>query len=113
MSLFPVITESVQIGTAAPAGTDTYRNGVQINATDTLVRGSLSAGAQFSNGLAMTTAGQFTYVDATAGLPAGTQWTNGLPMSNGAVCISTGAAATYSNGLPFAANGAMAATITP
>lgn len=113
MALFPVISDAVQLGTAAPAVTDTYRNGVLINAADTLARASTTGGAQYNNGLLMTALGQVVYVDATAGLPAGTQYTNGLPLSGGALCISTGSAATYSNGLPMAANGAVAAVITP
>jgi hypothetical protein len=56
--------------------------------------------------------GQVICVDATAGLPTGTQYCNGLPLSNGALCISTGAAVSYSNGLPFAANGAVAVQVS-
>jgi hypothetical protein len=56
--------------------------------------------------------GQVICVDATAGLPTGTQYCNGLPLSGGALCISTGAAVSYSNGLPFAANGAVAVQVS-
>jgi hypothetical protein len=50
------------------------------------------------------------FVDATAGLPSGTQYVNGIPVSPlGAICISSDVAVTYSNGLPYAANGALAA----
>ncbi len=114
MSLFPIASEKAQFTTAAVAGTDNYVNGVLQTADGLLCRAALSGGAQFSNGLLMSDAGQVIYVDATAGLPAGVQYTNGMPIaSTGELCISTDAAASYSNGLPMAANGAISATITP
>lgn len=113
MALFPIASDAVQLGTAAVAVTDTYRNGVLINAGDTLCRAATVGGDEYNNGLLMTASGQVVYVDATASLPADTQYTNGLPLSGGALCISTNPAVSYSNGIPMAANGAVAAVITP
>jgi hypothetical protein len=113
MSALTVTSGAVLLGTAAPAVTDTYLNGVLTSATGGLNRAISTGGDEYSNGLLRTDAGQLRYVDATAGLPGNTTWTNGLPLSGGALCISTNAAATYSNGIPFAANGAVAAGIIP
>lgn len=112
MALFPIVSEAVRLSTAAPAVTDNFNNGVLLDAGATVCRASLTGGAQYNNGLLMTSAGQVVYVDATVSLPAGTQYTNGLPLSGGALCISTGPVATYSDGIPMAANGAVAAVIT-
>ena len=108
MSLFPIASDKVQLTGDAPVAGDSYANGVLINSTGLLCRAATTGGAQYSNGLLMSNTGQVIYVDATAGLPTGTQYCNGLPLSGGALCISTGAAVSYSNGLPFAANGAVA-----
>ena len=114
MSLFPIASDKVQLTTAAPAGTDNYQNGVLVDATASLCRASLTGGAQTSEGLLFSNAGQVIYVDATAGLPANTNYVNGIPCApTGEMCISTGATVTYSNGLPFVANGAVSAQITP
>ncbi len=104
MSTLTVTSGAVLLGIGAIQPTDTFTNGVLTSAT---------GGDEYSNGLLRIDAGQIRYVDATAGLPAGTTWTNGLPLSGGALCISTNSAATYSNGIPFAANGAVAAGIIP
>ena len=111
--LFPISSNAVLLTTAAVANTDSYNQGVRIDSTGTRTRAATSGGAQYSNGLLMSNDGQVIYVNATAGLPADTQWTNGLPLSGGALCISTNAYSTYSNGVPFAANGAVAAGIIP
>lgn len=116
MSCTPLIVASdkVPLTTAAVGVTDAIRNGLRLNADETQVRASTSEGDEVNNGLLMTVDNQVVYVDATAGLPANTQFANGLPISSaGALCISTDAMATYSNGIPFAANGAVAAVITP
>ena len=113
MPALTVTSNAVLLGTAAVAATDTFQNGVLTSATGGLNRAISSGGDEYSNGLLRTDSGQLRYVDATAGLPAGTQWTNGLPLSGGALCISTDAMATYSNGIPFAANGAVAAGVIP
>lgn len=113
MAVLTVTSNAVLLGTAAVAATDTYQNGVLTSASGGLNRAISSGGDEYSNGLFRTDSGQLRYVDATAGLPAGTQWTNGLPLSGGALCISTNAMATYSNGIPFAANGAVAAGVIP
>lgn len=106
-------SESVQLGIGAPAATDNYKNGVLTDATDVLNRATLSAGTQWNGGIFRTDAGQIQYVDATAGLPAGTVWVNGLPYSGTALCIAISPVATYSNGIPMAANGAVCAGIVP
>lgn len=109
---FPVIAGAVPLGTAAVDSTDAFRGGIRLNAGETLVRAIASGGDEYANGLLMTDSGQLRYVDATAGLPAGTVWGNGLPRSAGALCVSTDAVSTYSNGIPFVANGAVAVTVT-
>lgn len=112
--LIPISGDKIQVTTAAVGGTDAYNNGLRINALGTLARAATSGGAQMSNGLLMSDSGQLIYVDATAGLPANTQYCNGLPLdANRALCISTDAMATYSNGWPMAANGAVACVVTP
>ena len=113
MSALTVTSNAVLLGTAAVAATDTYKNGVLTSASGGLNRAISSGGDEYSNGLLLTDSGQLRYVDATAGLPAGTVWSNGLPRSGGALCVSTDAMATYSNGIPFAANGAVACGIIP
>lgn len=114
MSLFPISGDKIQLTTAAVDAIDAYQNGVRVSAGTPLARASTSGGAQVNNGLLMSNTGQVVYVDATAGLPANTQYCNGLPLSSaGALCTSTDAMATYSNGIPFVANGAVACTVTP
>jgi len=114
MSPFPIASDKAQLTTAAIDAGDSYVQGFRINSLNTLCRASLTGGAQYSNGLLLSNDGQVIYVDATAGLPANTNISSGLPLApNGALCISTDAAATYSSGLPFVANGALSATITP
>lgn len=110
---FPIVADAVQLGTAAPSATDNWSNGILLNELDTLARAALAGGTAVSSGLLMTDLGQVVYLDATAGLPADTQYTNGLPMSGGALCVSTAAAANYSNGIPFSPNGAVTAVVVP
>lgn len=110
MALFPISVDKVQLSTDAPVSTDAFANGILRDAANTVARAATAGGAQFSNGLLRTALGQVVYADATAGLPTGTQFVNGLPLSPlGALCISSDAAVSYSNGIPFAANGAVAA----
>jgi hypothetical protein len=114
MSLFPIASEKIQLTTAAVGATDQFQNGVLVTSGTPLARAATSGGAQVNNGLLMSNTGQVIYVDATAGLPANTQFCNGLPISSaGALCISTDDVATYSNGLPMAANGAVSCVVTP
>ena len=113
MPILTVTSGAVLLGTAAVQPTDTFQNGVLTSASGGLNRAIASGGNEYSNGLLFTDAGQLRYVDATLGLPVDTVWTNGLPQSGGALCISTNAASTYSNGIPFAANGAVSAGIIP
>jgi hypothetical protein len=113
LALFPIIADKVQLSAVAPVGTDNYACGVLLDAADTVARAALTGGAQTSNGLLLTALGQVVYVDATAGLPANTQYSSGFPLApTGELCISTDVMATYSNGLPFAANGALAAVVS-
>jgi len=98
------------LSTDSVEATDTFSNGVLLSAAG-LNRAIDSGGDEYSNGLLRTDSGQLRYVDATSGLPVGTTWRNGLPFSGGALCISTDAAVTYSNGMPFAANGAVAVVV--
>jgi len=111
MSILTVTSGAVLLGIGSIQSTDTFQNGVLTSASGGLNRAVPAGGDEYSNGLLMTDAGQVRYVDATAGLPGDTIWSNGLPRSGGALCISTNAVSTYSNGIPFAANGAVAAGI--
>lgn len=112
MSAFLVVSDQVPLSTATIAATDNYRNGNVEDELAAVTRATTSAGAQWGNGVFRTDVGQVQYVDATAGLPAGTQWVNGLPYSGTALCTSTDAVATYSNGVPFASNGAVCVVVT-
>lgn len=113
MAVFVVTSGAVLLGIGAIQPTDNFVNGILVDAGGTLNRAVPAGGDEYSNGLLMTDAGQIRYVDATAALPADTVWTNGLPQSGGALCISTNPGVTFSNGIPFAANGAVAAGIIP
>lgn len=111
---FIVSSDAVQLGTAAIAATDTFRNGLLVAADESVVRAALAGGAEVTNGLLMSDAGQVIYTDATAGLPADATYCNGFPLTAaGELCISTDPFSTYNNGTPMAANGAVAAVITP
>lgn len=112
MSVLSVINGQVQLGTAAPVATDTPTGGI-LTSVAGLNRAIATGGDEYCNGLLLTDAGQVRYFDATAGLPADVQWSDGLPLSASGLCISTGPAVTYANGIPFAANGAVSAAITP
>ncbi len=109
MPVLPVSANAVQLSTATPAVTDTFQNGVLVS-TDGKARAVSVGGDEYANGLLLTDAGQVRYVDATVSLPAGTVWSNGLPRSQGALCVSSNSAATYSNGIPIDANGAVCAS---
>lgn len=114
MATFFVTADSVLLGTAAVGPTDTYRGGVLVDDAASLNRASTTGGDEISNGLLRNASGQTIYYDATAGLPADIQWCNGLPVrADGSLCVSTNAATVYSNGIPFAANGAVAVGIIP
>lgn len=113
MAVLTVTSGAVLLGIGSIAATDTFQNGVLVSASGGLNRAVPAGGDEYANGLLLTDAGQVRYVDATAGLPSDTTWSNGLPRSGGALCISTDAVSTYSNGIPLAANGAVAAGIIP
>ena len=111
MALLPIASDRVQLATAATDAADNWNAGIRYK-SDGKARASTSASTQTNQGIPMTEAGAVSIVDATAGLPAGTGYSSGIPVSGGKVCYSTDPVAHYSNGLPFAANGALAATIT-
>lgn len=111
---FPVSGGVVMLTSAADAAGDVFRDALRIeNAASPRVRATLSAGVAYNNALNFDATGRLFYVDATAGLPGGTVWANGFPLSGGALCISTNAASTWANGVPYAANGAVSAGVTP
>lgn len=111
---FPTSGGVVMLTSAANAAGDVFIDSMRVeNAASQRVRATTTGGAYVCNGLTYDNTGRLLYVDATAGLPAGTVVSNGVPMSNGALCISTNTAATVQNGIPFAANGAVSAGVTP
>lgn len=111
MTPFPLVNGRVQMTTSAVGVTDSYLSALRIS-TAPAVRASTAAAQATCGGLAFTATGQLVYVDATAGLPANTQFCNGRPVTpSGALCVSTGAVASWSGGLPFAANGAVCVTL--
>lgn len=112
MPIFTVSSDKVQFTTAATAAGDSYNGGIRF-ASDGKVRASTSASEFANGGVPQTGTGQVSLVDATAGLPAGTVFVNGIPVSGGKVCYSTDTPAAYLNGLPYVANGALSAVITP
>lgn len=111
MSVLSVVGDAVLLDIAGLGATDTYLNGVLTESPSLNVHAVPAGGTVYANGLLLTDAGQVRYVDATAGLPGNTVWSNGLPRSGGALCISSGALSQFSNGIPFAANGAVRAGI--
>lgn len=110
MAVFTVTADQVLLSTDAIEATDTFSNGVLLSAATGAVQAVNGAGDEYANGLLMTDAGRVVFVDATAALPINTVWSNGLPRSDGAICVSSGAVAYWSNGIPFAANGAVSAS---
>lgn len=114
MAIFPITASLVNLSTAAPVASDNFVGAILRDAANFAVRASLTGGAQYANGLLFTNIGQVVYNDASAGLPANTQYINGIPLApDGSMCIALSAPATWSNGLPFAANGAISASVTP
>lgn len=110
------VNNSNQVGflNAAVPATAEFRGGVLSTADAVNSLATTGGGLIWSNGLVRINTGRVRIFDATAGLPADVQWTNGLPMrsSTGAICYSTNAMATYSNGIPFDAAGAVCAVVT-
>lgn len=114
MALFPITAGLVNLATGAPVATDNYVGAILINATNFSVRAALAGGTEYANGLLFTDIGQLLFNDATAGLPANTQYINGIPLApDGSMCIAQAAAVTWANGLPYAANGAISASVAP
>lgn len=101
----------VALTSVAPGAGDNPNNGLLVSSGGN-VRAVAAAPTQFSNGFGFNNSGQLCYVDATAGLPANTTYLDCLPFdSAGRLCTSTGAIAVTTAGIPFAANGAVAATV--
>jgi hypothetical protein len=110
--LFPIANDAIQIDAGTPAAEDQFSNGIRLKADASSAYGATSGDAQVQNGILLNADGAVIYVDATSGLPANTQYVNGLPIApTGALCISTDAVDEWQNGIPFAANGSVAAVI--
>ena len=111
MAALNVQQDVVTLAISSIVPTDTFHNGI-LSQTNEFNKAVPAGGTVYNNGLLLTDNGQVRYLDTTAGgLPANTVWTNGLPSSGGALCISTGPLATYSNGIPFTASSAVRAAI--
>ena len=112
---FTITNGSVALTDSATAVDDVYLGGLLYENLPTMrTRVSTAAGSHWQNGLKFGDLGRLAYVDATAGLPAGTTYCNGLPVDlDGHLCISTDAPVLTQNGIPFVANGAVAAQVTP
>ena len=111
MSVLNVVGDAVLLDIGGLGATDYFFNGILTEVPSGNVHAVPAGGTVYNQGMLLTNSGQVRYVDATAGLPVDTVWSNGLPRSGGALCISTDAVSTYSNGIPFAANGAVRAGI--
>ena len=112
--IFPISGGVVMLTSAADAVGDVSLSGLRIeNAASPRIRATTGTIQANNGGLSFDSTGRLVYVDATAGLPGGTTYSNGYPLSAGALCISTDSAASWANGLPYAANGAISAGVTP
>ena len=111
MAALNVQQDVVTLSISSVVATDVFHNGI-LSQSNEFNKAVPAGGTVYNNGLLLTDAGQVRYLDTTAGgLPVDTVWTNGLPSSGGALCVSTGSLATYSNGIPFTASGAVRAAI--
>lgn len=107
--LFPTFA----LTTAADAVGDVFVAGLRVeNDAGPRIRATTTGAVSSNTGLSFNSTGRLVYVDATAGLPGNTVFANGWPTSSGALCISTNSPVTYSNGIPFAATGAVSVTVT-
>lgn len=111
----PIINGQIALTSDADGVSDVFLGSLRIeNGAAPKIRATTSIGTYGANGLAFDATGRLSYVDATAGLPVGATYASGLPVSSaGAVCVSSDAAAYWSNGVPFAANGAVSASFAP
>ena len=110
MSLLPVKNGRVALNSSENTATDQYLGGIRFSTTGE-VKATTATGTFFNQGIPMSESGQVSFVDATAGLPANTIYHNGLPISSDKVCISYNPATVVSSGIPFDANGAVAAEL--
>ena len=105
MPLLPVAAGKVVIDVTPVNAADVYKDGFRMGAG---VRANYSLTPQSSTqGLTVDVDGVLCLVDATVSLPVGVVVQNGFPLSGAALCTSTGSVATYANGIPMAANGAV------
>lgn len=111
--IFPQASNAILLTNASNAAGDVFLAGLRIeNITGGRIRATTTGGAFSLGGLTFTSTGRLIYVDATLGLPVDVDWSSGLPVSGGALCVSTNPATFGKDGIPFAANGAVAANIT-
>lgn len=113
MALLPIASGRVDLTTAATAGNDVWDGGVRRANANGRARASTNPSTHVNQGITTDSVGVVSIVDATAGLPAGTVYLHGIPISGGKICYSTGAVTAHANGLPYVANGALAATVNP
>lgn len=113
MALFPMTEAGAAFTLDEPQSLDPYFQGIRTKNDFSAAFASLSEGIGYSNGLRLLANGQLSIVDASNGLPADAAYINGLPLtSDGKLCVSTNAIATWSNGIAFDANGAVVITLT-
>lgn len=106
MPLLPISGGRVNVAAGPVAPTDTYKDGLRYAGGAVRAGQSLTAVA-FSQGLPLDEDGMLCLVDATAGLPANPSTQNGLTLAGARLCTSTSGIATYCNGIPLDANGAV------
>lgn len=104
----PILDGVVNITTDTPSATDPFVNGIAIKADNSAVFATTTPDGTvtISGGLARNSNGALIYRDATGSVPSGMTYAGGLPVdSAGALCTSTDAVVSWSNGLPFDALG--------
>jgi hypothetical protein len=104
--LLPVNGNKLNLNTGAPAGSDTFKNGLRYAGSAVRASTGLTVN-NYSQGLPVDANGVLCLVDATLGLPAATTYQNGFPMTANGLCISTGTFQAWQYGVPFDANGAV------
>ena len=108
MALFPMTNAGAAFTLDGPQTVDQYFQGIRTKADFSAAFATLSEGVEYSNGLRLLASGQLSIVDASSGLPASATFVNGLPItSDGKLCVSKNAIATWSNGIAFDAAGAV------
>ena len=87
MSLFPIVDGRARFDASANDASDRYSSGIRFT-QEGAARSQTSAGTFFNQGIPMSSTGQVSLVDATAGLPSDVIWLSGLPISGNRVCMS-------------------------